>query len=222
MKKFLFSLVAIAVMAGFANVARAQGGLALGLKVGTLGPGVELTGYLIEDLNIRGGFNYLPYSYEFEEDGINYDADLTMQTGLILLDWHMFGNNFRFSAGVVINDNELEATGDTSEPEEIGSNLYTPSEVGTIKGTATFDQVAPYVGIGYGNAVADDVSLSFIFDLGVIFQGTPDIEISSDGSLANDPQFQEDLKEEEQDIQDEADAFKIYPVLAFGIAYYFW
>lgn len=222
MKKILFSLVALAVCAGAATSASAQGGLALGAKIGTLGPGVELTGYLIEDLNIRGGFNYLPYSYEFEEDGINYDADLTMQSGMIMLDWHMFGNNFRFTAGLTINDNRLEVTGDTSEPEEIGNSLYTPSEIGTLKGEATFDQLAPYVGIGYGNAVADDVSLSFVFDLGVIFQGTPDIELASDGTLAGDPAFQEDLKEEEQDIQDEADSFKIYPVLAFGMAYYFW
>ena len=222
MKKFLFSLVAIAVIAGFANSAAAQGGLAIGAKVGTLGPGVELSGYLVENLNIRGGFNYLPYSYEFEDGGINYDADLTMQSGLILLDWHMFGNNFRLSAGLTINDNMLEGTGTTTEPEEIGGNLYTPAEVGTLKGKATFDQLAPYVGIGYGNAVADDVALSFIFDLGVIFQGTPDIELTSDGTMANDPQFQADLKQQEQEFQDEADVFKIYPVLSFGIAYYFW
>lgn len=222
MKKFLFSLVAMAVIAGFAKSAAAQGGLAIGAKVGTLGPGVELSGYLVENLNIRGGFNYLPYSYEFEDGGINYDADLTMQSGLILLDWHMFGNNFRLSAGLTINDNMLEGTGTTTEPEEIGDNLYTPAELGTIKGKATFDQLAPYVGIGYGNAVADDVSLSFIFDLGVIFQGTPDIELTADGTMANDPQLQADLKEQEKEFQDEADVFKIYPVLSFGIAYYFW
>jgi len=222
MKKFLFSLVAMAVIAGFAKSAAAQGGLAIGAKVGTLGPGVELSGYLVENLNIRGGFNYLPYSYEFEDGGINYDADLTMQSGLILLDWHMFGNNFRLSAGLTINDNMLEGTGTTTEPEEIGDNLYTPAELGTIKGKATFDQLAPYVGSGYGNAVADDVSLSFIFDLGVIFQGTPDIELTADGTMANDPQLQADLKEQEKEFQDEADVFKIYPVLSFGIAYYFW
>ncbi|MFH0908017.1 MAG: hypothetical protein V1929_04585 [bacterium] len=222
MKKILFSVIAIAAAAGFATSSAAQGGLALGAKVGTLGPGVELTGYLVGDLNIRAGFNYLPYSYEFEEDGINYDADLTMQSALILLDWHMFGNNFRFSAGLTINDNILEVTGATSEPEEIGNSLYTPAEIGTLKGRATFDQLAPYVGIGYGNAVADDVALSFVFDLGIIFQGTPDIDLSSSGTMASDPQFQADLKEEEQNIQDEADSFKIYPVLAFGIAYYFW
>ena len=36
-----------------------------------------------------------------------------------------------------------------------------------------------------------------------------------------DPTFQEDLKKEENELQDSLDRFKIYPVLQFGVAYHF-
>ncbi|HEY8240558.1 MAG TPA: hypothetical protein VIH35_03885 [Kiritimatiellia bacterium] len=222
MRQTLFSLIALALAAGFASSAHAQGGLALGVKIGTLGPGAELTAFLAPEVNLRVGGNYFTYSYDDEIDDIEYEAKLHMQTLLAVLDWHMFENNFRVSAGVVINDNSLDVEGTPTEAEEVGGNLYTPAEMGTLQGSASFDHFAPYVGIGYGNAVADDVALSFVFDLGVVFQGSPDIELSSSGALANDPQFQADLKQEEQDVQDDADAFSIYPVLAFGVAYYFW
>ncbi len=100
--------------------------------------------------------------------------------------------------------------------------MYTPEQIGTLSGDATFDEFAPYVGIGFGNAVADDVDLSFSFDLGLIFQGTPDVKLRSDGTAAGNPVFVADLQDEEDDLQDDADKFKIYPVLSFGISYCFW
>ena len=75
---------------------------------------------------------------------------------------------------------------------------------------------------GYGNAVLDaDKTWGFVFDLGIMLQGSPDVGLASSGPLANDPTFKADLAKEEKDIQDDADVFRIYPVLAFGISYQF-
>ena len=46
--------------------------------------------------------------------------------------------------------------------------------------------------------------------------------LTATGPISHDPQFQEDLKHEEQDAQDFAENIKFYPVISFGICYQFW
>ena len=140
-----------------------------------------------------------------------------------MLDFHPFENGFRITGGLVLNNNEMELRGSTSDPTiDIGDQTYPTASVGELVGKATFDEFVPYVGIGYGNAVADDVNFTFSFDLGVLFMGTPDVTLKSTGALKDDPAFQNELRKEEDDAQDFADGIKIYPVLSFGVCYYFW
>jgi len=196
-------------------------GFALGLKFGTLGIGADATIYLDDWVNFRGNVGWLDFSYKDTIDDIDFDMDVDFRTAMLLLDFYPFeAGNFRISGGVVFQDNTLTVDGTIESDESIGDNTYTPEEAGTITGDAEFDEVAPYIGIGYGNAVLPDGSLTFIVDFGVLFQ-TYDITITSDGTAANDPAFQADLKELEEDIEKELNRFKIYPVINFGIAYHF-
>lgn len=196
-------------------------GFALGLKVGTLGVGADASIYLDDWVNFRANVGYLDFTYKDTIDDIDFDLDVNFQTAMFLLDLFPFeGGNFRISAGVALVDNDLGIDGTPDGTEEIGDNDYTAEQIGTISGTATFDEVAPYVGIGYGNAVRPDYSWTFVVDFGVIFQ-TYDIEISSNGTAADNPAFQADLAELQKDIEDEVDRLKIYPVINFGIAYHF-
>lgn len=196
-------------------------GFALGLKLGTLGIGADASIYLDDWVNFRANIGYLDFTYKDTIDDIDFDLDVNFQTAMFLLDLYPFeGGNFRISAGVALLDNELGIDGTPDGNEEIGDNEYTPEEIGTISGAAEFDEVAPYIGIGYGNAVRPDYSVTFVVDFGVIFQ-TYDVTITSSGTAANDPTFQQDLAELQQDIEDEINRFKIYPVINFGIAYHF-
>jgi hypothetical protein len=221
MKKLVLAVAAAGWLAA-AGTGRAQGGLAAGIKLGTLGPGVDLTGYLTDWMNVRVAGNYISVSWDGEVSDVDYDSDLDMASVLATLDVYPFENNFRISAGVGFNNNQWNLNGRPTEAEEIGDNTYPAETIGELNGEATFDEIVPYVGVGFGNAVKDDTTLSFQFDLGILFQGTPDVTLGASGPAAGNPAFQSDLKKEEEDIQDEADVFKIYPVLSFGIAYYFW
>jgi len=89
-----------------------------------------------------------------------------------------------------------------------------------LKGDLDFDDIAPYVGLGYGRTFGEEAQWVFAFDLGVLFQ-TFDVSLSADGLLSQDPEFQSDLKQEEEDVDDELDIIKVYPVLAFGVGYRF-
>ena len=195
-------------------------GVAAGVKVGTLGLGADATVDVLPWMNVRATGNYLDYSYEKTIDNIAYDLTLKYQGIGVLLDLHPFKNGFRISGGAIFNNNHIDLDATPTESEKIGDHTYTPEQIGTISGKLKFSSTAPYFGIGYGDAVGPDKSFSFVFDLGVMYQSY-DIDLSANGQAAQHPQFQQDLAEEEQKIQDDLDGFKIYPVLAFGVAYHF-
>lgn len=193
--------------------------MALSGKVGTLGLGADLTLRVSDVVNLRGTGSYLDFSHSGDLSDVDYDIDMDYRIIGALLDIHPFKNNFRISGGVLHTDNKIALSGRPDESVTIGNHEYPPEAVGTLSGDVTFDDVSPYAGIGFGNAVAAS-SWSFVFDLGVVFQSY-DVALSADGPVAQVPRFQQDLREEEQDIEDDLNAWKIYPVLSFGIGYRF-
>jgi len=83
--------------------------------------------------------------------------------------------------------------------------------------------VAPYLGLGFGNAVGKGKRLTFVFDLGVMFQGFPRAKLDAQGPKAGDAGFRADLRQFERDINDDLHKqyLKYYPVLSLGLAYQF-
>ncbi|MDD5482291.1 MAG: hypothetical protein PHP98_01375 [Kiritimatiellae bacterium] len=196
--------------------------IALGIKAGTLGAGAEITLGVLEDvLNVRAGGNYLHLRFSGKIKDVDYGVDLNMASVPLLLDCHPFCNNFRITGGFILNHNRPGLDAKLNETQKIGGHDYTPEEIGTLSGSVNFKKFAPYAGIGFGNAVGPHTSWNFVFDLGVMFQGSPDISLTADGSKSGDPVFQADLAQEEGNVQDEADKFRFYPVLAVGISYQF-
>ena len=193
---------------------------AVGVKAGTLGLGLDGTFSLTEKVNLRINGNLFNFSYDREIDDIDYDLDLDLQTFMLLVDWHPFDNGFRVSAGAVQNNNDASLDAAPSDNETIGGTTYTPAQLGTITGDLAFDSLVPYIGIGYGNAVAPGQAWSFVFDLGLMIQDY-DVDLSVSGPVALLPSFQTDLREEEAKVQDDFDDIRIYPVVSAGIAYHF-
>ena len=196
-------------------------GTAITGKIGTLGLGVDLTAYLSESFNARLGVNYLDFDYERTESDIDYDLNLDFTSASALLDWFPFKGEFRISGGLFYNDNSINADAEPTDSLSIGSTDYSPAQVGTLSGTVDFDEFVPYVGIGWGNAVIGDKKVKFSFDLGIVFQGTPKVNLTADGPISSNAAFQADLAQEEADFQDDADDFEYYPVIAFGLSFIF-
>lgn len=84
-----------------------------------------------------------------------------------------------------------------------------------------FDDVVPFAGLGWNTVFGKDGHWGFIFELGVIFQGTPEANLSITGPLKNDAAFQANLAKEERNLQDELDNYEYYPVIALGLSYRF-
>lgn len=220
MRKNLIAVLTVLAVACIAVVADDMSPVGVALKVGTPGVGAEGTLRIIDSLNLRVGANYLGYEYDDELEDVEYEFDIGFFSVPLMLDWHPFGGNWRISIAAVYNDSDVRLKGRPSENVTIGENEYTSEQVGTLSGKVELQRFAPYIGVGFGNAAMADQRWIFVFDLGIVYLSY-DVSLSADGLLASDPQFQQDLQEEEDDIQDDADEWKIYPILSFGVGFHF-
>ena len=191
-------------------------------KVGTLGAGLDLTTGLTDSLNLRLNGNYFTYSREDTIEDVSYDADLNFKSFGLLADWHCFNNGFRITGGVYYNGNKIDSTGiPTAGEYEINGTNYTAADIGTLKTDVELgNQVAPYLGFGWGNAIDKEGHWSFSLDVGVLFVGSPDVSASVTGPAAANTAFQNDLEAEVKNIEDDID-FPIYPVVSVGLSYKF-
>lgn len=191
--------------------------IAAGVGVGTLGPGISMTIGLSDRINARLGYGQYSTTDNITKDGVSYDVKLDVQGTSLLLDWHAFGSDFRLTGGIVLNG--IEVTGDAAPTGNvvIGSNTYTPAEVGALSAEIGFDDVAGYLGVGWGNAVAGEKGMTFAADLGVMFTGSPSVNLTQVGSTI----LQLDLDIEEKNLENDIDEFEYYPILRIGMAYKF-
>jgi hypothetical protein len=190
--------------------------LAITAKLGTLGMGVEGTFGLTEQFNARLGLNRFDFDRTDTISDIKYDLDLKLKSVSLLADWHPFGSAFRFTAGLMSNSNELTGVS-TSNGITVGNTFY--PDIG-LNAKLDFDSPAPYLGIGWGNALAANKGWGFNVDLGVMYQGSGNVALMPTGanaSLVNPA----DVTLEEQRFEDDIKNYKYYPVFSFGVSYKF-
>ena len=232
MRKNLFFSCLVAALSIIYSPAYAEG-VGIGVKAGLFGVGVDVTSRLSNRLNARVGFSYLPIEEDMEEDDIDYEVDMKFRQFSLLLDYHPFAGNLRLTGGIVRNNTKwiFSATGE----DDYDLDGITYSGDLTLTGNLSFQPVAPYLGIGFGNAVRPNKGLGFTFDLGFIATSTPDFNLEATGraasSTVNDGQtefdvttnagFNESLRREAENVEEDLEEFQILPVLMFGLSYQF-
>lgn len=207
---------------GIAGVCPAQG-VGLAAKVGSTGVGADLTLGLARSLNVRLGAQAYTRSETRTEQEIEYDADLKLVSGEILLDVHPGGRGFRVSGGVIVNGNEVTAVSTEDAVYTINGVPYPVGLVGRLEGRVETNSVAPYLGIGWGNAVAPGGPWRFALDVGAFYQGKPKVSLTAHPliPILLPERFEEDLEAERQDIEDDLDSYRFYPVVSLGLSYRF-
>ena len=208
------SIVLAASVLAASSPARAGDRVGVGVKVGTLGVGFDLTGRITDWFNVRGSYSTKDLSKTHESSGIEYDDDIALGAYGVLLDFHPFKNNFRLTAGFMRNRTGVDVTSTPTQDTEIGDTTYTPAQIGTLTGTIDFKDDVPYFGIGYGNAAKGPHRVKFLLDLGILEQGSGQVTLTSSTGLVS----QSDLDKEVQQVQDDIKDYKLYPVLSLGIS----
>ena len=209
------------------NVMQAAGeesGVGVTGKIGTLGLGAELNLALSDSFGARIGYNTFTYNYNANASSVNYDFKLKLRTFSILGDWYPFDGGFRTSAGLVYNDNQANLTGKPSGGTyDINGTTYNATDIGSLKGTMVFNNIAPYLGIGWGNPVAKDKGWGVTTDIGVLFQGSPKTDLVATCGATAPPltctQLQSDTAAENDRLKNNLSNFKFWPVMSIGISY---
>ena len=208
----------------FAYGAMASADVGVSLRAGTLGAGAELNVGLTEKLNLRLGYSMFDHDDTIEDTDVVYDAELKLRNASALFDYHVFGGGFRLSFGAVGAGTEIDVEAKPSGTYEIGDEVFTASQVGRLFGNVKMgNDVAPYIGIGWGNTVDRQGRITILFDLGAVYTGSPEVNLTAvcaqttQGQLAC-PQLQQEVEREEDEFADEATAYEWWPVVSLGLA----
>ncbi|MCH7651941.1 MAG: hypothetical protein IIA63_12400 [Nitrospinae bacterium] len=198
---------------------QAQALLGIGVtgKVGTTGLGADLTVPLIPNwINLRAGYNLGEWRPSLTEGGINYQADVRLETIPLLIDIHPFHGNFRITGGVYLNRTEIDLSS-TVDASTVGGGGSTGTAVLNANVSWSKDY-APYFGIGYGNAADDNlldlpIAVGLSIDLGAFYQGSPNVILTESTGTVSAADLAIEAAQLEQDLSN----LKFFPVLTIGI-----
>lgn len=213
MRKLLFSAAVFAAITLGGSSARAD--VALGAGISTLGVGGHGALEINDFLALRLNANFGAFDFSGDYGGIDYDTEVDLLTAGLLVDVHPFGispvgGGFVITGGAYYNGNELSLTATPATPVDIGGQNFS---VGSINTDVEFQEFAPYLSLGYDGTFHSIVPVSFFAKAGVLFQGAPDVTVTTRGGGVPNA----NLRREAQQIEDDLSAFEFYPVLSLGI-----
>lgn len=196
-------------------------GWAITPEISTLGFGATVTKSITPNINAKLGITGLGISADIEESDISYDAKLNLFNVSTLVDYHPWQKSgFRLTGGLVFQDNNIEGTGKATNGNttiNVNGKDYTINPGDTVKAKISLpNSVAPYLGIGWGNAVKPGKRWGFSANLGVMFAGSPKVELTAPINI-----LAEDVEAERKQLEDDLDWLNIYPVLSLGLSYQF-
>jgi len=218
--KFKLLLAGIGLAASTATFAQTAPGASVGVTAGTLGIGPEVA-YRVSDMfGVRGNATFLSVGRNVQSNDIDYDGKLKLGSGGLMVDVFPMGGGLRISAGARINNNKVRLRATPSSDVEVGDETYSPAEVGVLSGKVKANSFAPTLTIGWAGGAARGIN--FGIEAGAMFEGSPRIsDLSATGSLASNPDFQASLRQEEQEVEDDLDQYKVYPIVQIALGYRF-
>lgn len=212
----------------------------IGLKVSTLGAGLEAGIPLGGRFNVRAGVNLISVHHTFSEDGIPYAGSLSWRSGEAGLDFFPFGG-LHLTPGLIFYDGN-KVTANVTEPGgntfTLNGTSYESSTTNPLTGTGSvgFNKVAPTFRVGFGNLIPrSGRHWSFLAETGIAYQGTPQATLNFSGFVCEPPNssgptcvnaatngtVQANTQGEQNKINNDLKLLKFYPLFSLGVGYSF-
>ncbi|MEL7040258.1 MAG: hypothetical protein AAGL90_01965 [Pseudomonadota bacterium] len=221
--RFQLKLSALALAAiGVSLPTMAEGDFAVTGGIGSMGGALEGQ-YQINDMfQIRAGVNYLAFDEDIDVDDITYDGELDFSGFGAFVDVHPFGGSFFVTGGAYAGGKSIDLTATSDVAIEIGDMIYTPDEYGRLEGDVEFDDIVPFLGLGWDTTFETDGNWGFNVLAGAAVFGSGDVTLDAvGGTLSDNPLLQAELAQEVQDIEDEIEDYELWPVVQVGLSYRF-
>lgn len=195
-------------------------GIGIAIKSSTNGFGGDVIYNFNNRMNVRLGYERLSFKtdFNFKEESVDYDATADYKTGSlsVLLDYYVWKRIF-LTVGAGWNMFHGVVDGKAASALEYGDILIPKEKIGNFNFQIDPSlQISPYLGIGFGRTLGLKKKLGFAFELGGIYQGSPDITIASTGLLS--PTSNPDQGHEAR-LEKQVNQYSIYPVLKFSLSY---
>lgn len=220
MKTLSLRIAVLAVALAASGSALADHNFGVGVKAGTLGIGVEGTWRPLPYIDFRAGANQYDYTDNGIYGGINYDAEINLDNYYLTGNLRFPLSPFRLTGGLYSNGNEFNAqNADNGAIIIVGGDPYPADAVGTVSAKASFDSTSPYLGVGFDFTLLGKVGMNL--DFGVLWQGSPQVSIGTDGLLSGDPTFEASLEAERVELENELSDYKAWPVVSLGFVFNF-
>lgn len=211
------------------------------LSGGTDGFGVGYDARLTPHFGLRAAYQTGSYAYEKGGDSA-YDIDFKLSTVTAMADYRPFGGGFRLSAGTYIGTPKATLTQAKVDTYQVdGQTLRADLQ---LSGKTDLGSVAPYLGLGW--SVAGRTGFGVAFDAGFIFGQSPKVDLTATGRACNAtllsncnpnglggydindpalaayrPAAEAVLEQERSEMEDEARAYRHWPVLRLSVQYLF-
>jgi hypothetical protein len=196
---------------------------ALSLDAGTTGIGGSVWITASDHFTLTLGYGALDLDEDYSTDEADYTGTAKLANGHAFLNWHPFRGGFHLRGGAILADDTFEAVAVPASGTTYTFNGvdYPASAVGNLSASVLVaDDLVPYAGLGWSTSPRKKGFGMFI-DAGVMFSGSVEATVAADGPLASDPTFQANLEQERQELQDELDEYKVFPVIRVGLMYRF-
>ena len=219
-------LLAIALFSATASVSAAgfeQDNLSVGAQIGMLGYGLNAEYQFTDQFSGRAEVNTYSRTLNKTESDVDYKFKAKLNTFGLLANYQPFNNGFHVTGGIYHNGNKLTGSGQYIGTQNlvIGDVSYAGTELASVDTKIDFNSIAPYLGAGYK---ANFGAISVGFDVGVLFQGTPDVSLTVVptatlvGSVAA---LQTEVDKEIAELKDDLKDFKYLPVVKVTFSYEF-
>lgn len=207
-------------------VKRAFSNTAISAKAGLNGVGFDATKSFNKYFKVRAGYSEMSFDKTHTEDDVTYDGKLTLGGWNLLADIHPMGGGSRVTVGMYGPKTNFDAKAQYLGNGTVTLNdvTYSGADVGNLKADVKWNGTKPYLGIGYDGFNSKSTGFFFTSDVGVIFAGRPQVNLSANcnaGAEVVCASLARDIAAEQASFRDDARKAKWLPVVQVGIGYRF-
>jgi hypothetical protein len=196
-------------------------------QISTLGAGLGLATPINGNLMARGSLHYTGFGLNFTSNNTKYNGNLNLISVSALVDYYPFGIDsfFAITGGLTYQNNRINGGINSGTVNYAGVDYVIPSD-SRINANVKFpNNFAPYLGLSFGGSNGNKAGFGFFANLGVVFAGSPQIDLNATGSInslvVDGKPFSQAIRDENAKIQRDISFPGIYPVLSLGFTYQF-